>query len=106
MSNGAPHTQRPVAHRRARVRRGGDARQLRVADDLLTVQLYPEAVADELDLELIPLAARPIHRLLRSDRGTHLRRHLRIHAVAVDLAGANRPHPDVDLALPLGIAQI
>src|SRR5262249_47808456 len=59
----------------------GDPGQLGVGDDLLAVELHPQAVALQGDLERVPLAARPVHALLRRDAGPDLRRPVLVPAV-------------------------
>src|SRR5207302_10795030 len=76
-----------------------NARKLGIADDIFAVQLHPKAVTLHGDLERVPFAARLVHALPGRYGGANLGRHLGVGAIAVDLPGADRPHPDIHLAL-------
>src|SRR5207249_2744435 len=77
----------------------GNAGQLGVADYLFAIEFYPQAITLHRDLKSVPLTARPVGLLLGCDAGADFGRHVLIHAVPVNLAGADGPHPDVYLTL-------
>src|SRR5207253_3058748 len=79
----------------------GDARKLGVFDDGFAIELDRKAVALHGDEHAVPLAYRRVGIHLGRDAGADFGRHLLIHAVAVDFAGADRPAPEVDLALAI-----
>src|SRR5439155_9137529 len=73
--------------------------QLGVADDIFAVEIHPKAIALHRNLERVPLTTRAVSLLFGRNAGSNFRRHAAIGTVAVDLSGADRPHPDVYLAL-------
>src|SRR5690606_22736878 len=78
---------------------GSDAGEVRVLDDGLAVEDDGEAVALHGDLEAIPSADGRIGDFFRGHAGADFGGHLRIDAIAVHLARADRPAPHVHLAL-------
>src|SRR5688572_30621199 len=74
-----------------------DAGNRRVFDDLLPVEHDVDLLADERDLERVPLADVAIGVHLRRGGGTQRRRQALIAADAPQLAGTCRPAPDIHL---------
>src|SRR5262249_7973166 len=60
---------------------------------------HRQAIPFHQDVKTVPLADRLVGRYFRRDTGADFLRHLRIGSIAPDLAGPDRPTPDVDLAL-------
>src|SRR5262249_53308678 len=77
----------------------GDARQLRVLDHRLAVEVHSQAVAFHRDDHAVPLPDGFVGDLLGRDAAAHFRGHLWIGAIAVHFTGADRPAPDIHLAL-------
>ena len=82
--------------------RGGQARAApRLSITVSPLSTTVRRLPPDRDLERVPLADVAVGQLLRRHARAHLGRHLVVDAVAVDLARADRPAPDVDLRLGL-----